>query len=312
MSKAGEAQPNAGGLHARRRGTHPPTLVTLVTRALKDEIELRPGSHVLCATSGGPDSMALLDALAALRQRLRFSLSAHGVDHGLRPDAAAELEIARGWAEELGVPFGTTRLSVAPGSNLQARARQARYAALREAARGAGATLIATAHHADDRAETLLIRLLHGASAEALAVLPARDGDLVRPMLRARRADVLSHLARHRIPFARDPSNEESRFFRVRVRTEVLPKLAELDTAIVPHLCALADELGRAGGDASRPAGEGREGEPMYPIPRATKLALARLALEPEGSRRTVWLPGGIQATKASRPAARARLKKRK
>ena len=293
--------------------THPPTLVTLVTRALKDDIELPPGSHLLCATSGGPDSMALLDALAALRRRLRFSLSAHGVDHGLRPEAAAELEIARGWAGELGVPFGTTTVSVAPGSNLQARARQARHAALRKAAKAAGATLIATAHHADDRAETLLIRLLHGASAGALAVLPPRDGDLVRPMLRARRADVLSHLARHRIPFARDPSNEDPRFLRVRVRAEVLPMLAELDTAIVSHLCALADELAQLdGGTHGSRTGDFTGTELLYAVPRATKLALARLAREPEGSRRTVLLPGGIQAKKASRPAARAKLKKRK
>jgi len=279
-----------------RSRTHPPTLVTLVTRALEDEIELTRGGHVLCAVSGGPDSMALLDVLATLRRRLRFSLSAHGVDHGLRPEAAAELEIARGWADQLGVPFSTTRVAVAAGSNLQARARQARYAALRKAQRRLGADAIATAHHADDRAETLVIRLLHGASAAGLAVLPPRDADLIRPMIRAQRTDVLSHIARHRIPFARDPSNEDPRFVRVRVRKEILPLLAELDPAIVPHLCALADEL------AGLRDGKG----PAYPIPRATRLALARLAREPDGSGRTVLLPGGIQAAKIKKTAASA------
>jgi tRNA(Ile)-lysidine synthase len=286
--------------------THPPTLVTLVKRALVDDIELAPRTHVLCATSGGPDSMALLDVLATLRRKLRFSLSAHGVDHGLRQEAGAELELAARWAEQQGVPFGTTRVAVAPGSNLQARARQARYAALRKAAKRAGATLIATAHHADDRAETLLIRLLHGASVDALAVLPPRDGDLVRPMIRASRSDVMSHLARHRIPFARDPSNEDPRFLRVRVRAELMPTLTELDPGIVSHLCALADEVAQPRGSVPR------DGEPVYGISRATRLALARLAREPEGSRRTVLLPGGIQATKAVRRTVRPNTKKRK
>jgi tRNA(Ile)-lysidine synthase len=198
---------------------------------------------VLAAVSGGPDSMAMLHVLALLRSRLAFGLFAHGVDHGLRPEAAAELDLAEGFARSLDVPFARTRVSVAPGGNLQARARVARWEALRAAAARVGAHRIATGHHADDRAETMLIRILRGTGARGLGVLPPRDGDRIRPLHRARRADVDAHVARHHVPHAIDPSNADPRFLRVRVRGELLPALERLSPRVVEHLCRLADEL---------------------------------------------------------------------
>ena len=111
------------------------------------------------------------------------------------------------------------------------------------AAASAGAELIATAHHADDRAETVLLRLLRGSGPNGLAVLPPRAGVWIRPQCRARKADVLAHLTRHRLPFADDPSNLNRRFLRTRVRHELLPLLEQLSPQIVGHLCALADAL---------------------------------------------------------------------
>jgi len=210
---------------------------------LREECSIERGTRVLVAVSGGPDSMALLHVLSWLRKSFGIEIVAHGVDHGLRAEAASELDLAEGFARTLEVPFARTRLDLPPGGNLQARARALRYAALRAAAAAAGASLIATAHHADDRAETFLIRLLRGASPGALAVLPARDGDLIRPLIRARRTDVLAHLARHEVPYAEDPSNRDHRFVRVRVRREVLPLLESLSPRIVEQLTGLADEL---------------------------------------------------------------------
>ena len=223
--------------------SHPPTLITLAKRAIESEIALPAGARVLVATSGGPDSMALLDVLAALREPMRFSVVAHGVDHGLRSEAGRELDLAETHAKRIAVPFGRTRVRVAAGGNVQARARAARYQALERAKARAHADAIATAHHAEDRAETVLIRMLRGAGAGGLAVLPARDGHLIRPLIRAARRDIDLHLQRHAVPFSRDPSNEDPRFLRTRVRREVLPLLRELDPAIVLHLCGLADDL---------------------------------------------------------------------
>ncbi len=223
--------------------SHPPTLITLALRTLKEECRLARGERILLAVSGGTDSSALLHVMSLVAPRLGVSVVAHGVDHGLREEAAAELDLAEELATRCGVPFARTRVTVSPGGNLQARAREARYQALRVAMHEAQATRLATAHHADDRAETVLLRLLHGARPKALAVLPPAEGVSLRPLIRARKEDVLHHLRRHDIPFSQDPSNQDRRFLRVRVRLELMPVLVELSPAIVPHLTALADEL---------------------------------------------------------------------
>ncbi len=253
--------------------SHPPTLITLARRtieahALFGPLRGRGRGAVLVAVSGGPDSIALLHVLALLRKTLGHALVAHGVDHGLRDEAGAELDLAERLAERLEVPFGRTQVKVTPGGNLQARAREARYEALREVAARVGAIAIATAHHADDRAETFLLRLLRGSGPTGLAVLPARArGDvLVRPFLDARRADIDAHLVRHALPFARDPSNLDPRFARVQVRTRLLPLLTELSPQIVAHLSALADQLGALPED------------PLAGIPRKSRDALLELA----------------------------------
>ncbi len=223
--------------------SHPPTLITLVRRALREECGVSGGTRVLLALSGGGDSMALLHVLSLLARKQGFSLTAHGVDHGLRAEAASELDHAELQCRALGVRFERTRLSISPGGNLQARAREARRAALVLAADAEGAQLIATAHHADDRAETVLLRLLRGSGPRGLAALPLRSGVWIRPQGRARKADVTAHLGRHRLAFAEDPSNANARFLRTRVRYEVLPLLEQLSPQIVAHLCALSDAL---------------------------------------------------------------------
>jgi tRNA(Ile)-lysidine synthase len=224
--------------------SHPPTLITLVRAMLREHPLVARGTTVLAAVSGGPDSMALLHVLSLLRRERGFGLFAHGVDHGLRPAAAAELELAAELARNHDVPFERTCVSVDPGGNVQARARTARWRALEAAAGRAGASSIATGHHADDRAETMLMRILRGTSPRGLAVLPPRDGCRIRPLLRARRADIDAHIRRHRIPHAVDPSNRDPRFLRVRVRLEVLPLLERLNPRVVEHMYALADGLG--------------------------------------------------------------------
>jgi tRNA(Ile)-lysidine synthase len=256
--------------------SHPPSLLRHAERLIRDERLFGRGDVVLCACSGGPDSGALLHVLALLRERLGHAVVAHGVDHGLREGAAAELDVARAVAEPLGVPFTVTRVALEPGANLQARARAVRYEALAGAAAAAGARVIATGHTADDRAETVLLRLLRGAGPRGLAVLPPRaplpvssPAELVRPLLRARRGDVLAHLERHRLPFAQDPSNLDPRFTRVRVRREVLPLLEELSPTIVTHLCALADMLAPA-------PGAGPLDAPLGGLNRAQRLAVER------------------------------------
>jgi tRNA(Ile)-lysidine synthase len=272
--------------------SHPPTLLTLVKRTLVEECGVQRGSRVLLALSGGSDSTALLHVLALLAKKQGFSLSAHGVDHGLRAEASAELDRAQAHCGELGVAFSRTVLSVGSGGNLQARARDERRAALLAAARATQADSIATAHHADDRAETVLIRLLRGSGPRGLAVLPPRSGVWIRPFCRARKSDVLLHLERHALSFAEDPSNRNRRFLRTRVRHELLPLLAELSPQIIAHLCALADSLEPLAGALESVQGVRDERGVALPLNRAQRGLVGRALAFGQRSAR-VSLPGG-------------------
>jgi tRNA(Ile)-lysidine synthase len=266
-----------------KRRSHPPTLIRRAEREIREGGLIGGGMRVLAGVSGGPDSMAMLHVLSVLRAKLGFELFAHAVDHGLRAEAMEEVALAEEQARLLGVPFGVSRLRVEPGGNLQARARAARLGALREQARLLGAVRIALAHHADDRAETVLQRILRGSGPAGLAVLAPRAGDLIRPFVRARRSDVIDHLQRHGIPFAQDPSNEDRRFLRARVRADLLPMLESLSPRIVEHLCSLADDLGALD-------------LPTSPLGRAQLRELGRAASQRRSGIR-VSVPGGRVAT---------------
>lgn len=238
-----------------------PSLATRVRRAL-DETQIPRGARILVACSGGLDSQVLLDVLAHVARDGRIAIEAHGVDHGLRPEAGAELALAAQLAQARGVTFGVSCVTVAAGSNLQARARTERHAALSAAARGAGASFIATGHHLDDRAETVLIRILRGAPLAGLAVLPLRSHekshDKLRPMLAARKRELVAHAEKRSLPFAHDPSNLDRRNLRVRVRLDVMPVLRTLDPRIEEHLVRLADDaIGYASGSTAAPDGDG-------------------------------------------------------
>jgi tRNA(Ile)-lysidine synthase len=204
---------------------------------------LAPEDRVLAALSGGPDSSALVTALAALRRSGALAdLRALHVDHGLRPGSAAEAGFCQALCDRLGVPLERARVTVAPG-NLQAEARRARYAALRRAAARFGATRIATGHTRTDQAETVLLRLLRGAGARGLSGIPPRRGALVRPLIDRSRDEVLAFLRAEGLPWLEDPTNASARFLRNRVRAEVVPVLERLSPTLERALSRAADLL---------------------------------------------------------------------
>lgn len=189
---------------------------------------LPPGARVLVATSGGPDSQALLHALANLRSRLEVELHAFGIDHGLRPGAGAELDQVAELCRRVAVPFTCQRIAVAEEGNLMTNARTARRRALVAEARRIDATRIALGHTATDAAETVLMHLVRGASLRGVGSMVAKRGRVVRPLLRVTRDEVRAYCRAHAIPFADDPSNRAMRFDRPYVRHAVLPALRGL------------------------------------------------------------------------------------
>jgi tRNA(Ile)-lysidine synthase len=185
------------------------------------------GTAVTCAVSGGPDSLALLVLAVAAGCRVE----AVHVDHGLRPGSDAEAGVVAAAAERFGAGFRSVAVEVIDGPNLEARARAARLAALGPAA--------LTGHTADDRAETVLLHLLRGAG-------PAGMGGIARsatkPLLDLRRHETEALCGALGLEPVRDPSNDDPRFARNRVRHELLPLLADIGRRDpVPVLVRQAD-----------------------------------------------------------------------
>jgi len=177
------------------------------------------GEPVVCAVSGGADSVAML----ALAVAAGCSAHAVHVDHGLRPVGPEEAAVVEGAASALGATFEGLSVRVEPGPDLEARARQARYEVLPEG------TLVG--HTADDQAETLLLNLMRGAGLDGLRGMRATAGGprkARRPILALRRSETLAFVTALGLPTVTDPSNAEARFRRNRARHEVLPLLADV------------------------------------------------------------------------------------
>jgi tRNA(Ile)-lysidine synthase len=185
-----------------------------------------PGTAVTCAVSGGADSLALL----VLAMQAGCAVTAVHVDHGLRPGSAGEADVVRDAAARYGAAFRSETVDVAPGPNLEARARAARYAVLPPD--------VMTGHTADDQAETVLLNLIRGAGLDGLAGMRADDR---RPLLALRRAETEKVCADEGLQPIVDPSNLDPAHRRNRVRAELLPLVNEIaDRDVVPILARQA------------------------------------------------------------------------
>lgn len=212
---------------------------------------LAGGETVVVATSGGPDSVALLHVLRRLQPELRLALHVAHIDHGVHRRAAAHARfvrtIARGW----GLPATVRRVDVRGYARrhrvtLEEAARARRYAVLAQVARRIGATHIATGHTADDQAETVLLWLIRGASADSLGGIPPvrpYDGlQVIRPLLNVWRDEILAYLAAERLRWRIDPTNRMRRMLRNRIRQDLLPRLAGYNASVKAALCRMAQQ----------------------------------------------------------------------
>lgn len=214
---------------------------------------MRRGARVLVACSGGPDSVVLADVLVDLAKTLALTVEVASVDHGLRPESSDEVRSVAALSAAWGVPFHPLRLTLQPGPGVQARAREARYAALQALRRDRQADVVAVGHTRDDQAETVLARVLRGSSVRGLrGIWPARHDAVVRPLIDCTREDVHAYLAARRadpsdarsngLVAVSDPSNDDRAYERVRLRRDTLPALLAEDADVVRHLAELADD----------------------------------------------------------------------
>jgi tRNA(Ile)-lysidine synthase len=201
-----------------------------------------PGTRLVVGFSGGQDSTCLLHALAHAHRRLDL-LAVH-IDHGLRPNSAADAEQAAQRAEGIGVPSRVIRVHVAKRGSLQQAARAARYEALAVAAHEHDAAAVLLAHTADDQAETVLLNLLRGTGLLGLAGMrldEPKTARLVRPLLVVRRSTTLAYCSNFGLSIVEDASNQTRAYTRNRVRLDLLPLLEQFNPAIREVLARTAE-----------------------------------------------------------------------
>ena len=186
-----------------------------------------PGDTIVVALSGGPDSTCLLDVLDRLSPSLEFNLEVAHVDHGLAEDSEDVSASVTSRAATAGHEVHFIKAPDLAGPNLQARARDFRYGFLEAIAANVEADHIATGHTLDDRVETTLARLLHGAGTRGLAGLLPVDELRIRPLIAIRRADTRAYCVERGLEFHEDPSNQDDRFERVAVRNRIVSAIED-------------------------------------------------------------------------------------
>ena len=201
---------------------------------------MAPGDTVICAVSGGADSVAMLFALYLLREKLGITLEAAHFNHNLRGEEALRDEtFVRELCARYEIPLHVASGEIHPGKKgLEAAARDARYAFL-EGLPGK----IATAHTADDNAETILMHLVRGTGLKGLGGIAPQRGKLIRPMLGITRREVEDFLAEWHLPHVEDSTNETDAFLRNRLRHHVMPLLTAENPRIAENLSQMALRL---------------------------------------------------------------------
>lgn len=215
----------------------------------REEAPLGRGDGWVVAFSGGPDSTALLWGMSRLAPSVGLRLVAAHLDHALDPGSAGRAAQAARLAAALGVPLVIERRDVLAGSteSPEAAGRRARYDLLERVRQDFGARWIATAHHRDDQAETVLLRLLFGSGLEGLAGVRPIHGAVVRPLLKMTRDELRAAVRDAGLAPVEDPTNEDLRAPRNRVRHRLLPALAAEDAGLASRLAGLADRARKAG-----------------------------------------------------------------
>ncbi len=254
-----------------------------VLRQIEEYGLIAPGARVGAAVSGGADSMAMLVVL----KELGYDVTALHFEHGIRgEESKADMRFVEDFCEKHGIPFFADSASVPSmrekGESEETAARRLRYAFFERAARELSLDVIATAHHADDNAETVIMNLLRGSGVKGLSGISPRRGIYVRPMLSVTRAQIEDYLKARGIPFVTDSTNLSDEYTRNKVRNQILPLFREINPSCsetIGRACALVREQYSAFSDIA----EAELSRVSLPFKRGVALDINELAKMPEG-----------------------------
>ncbi|MGI6538405.1 MAG: tRNA lysidine(34) synthetase TilS [Caldicoprobacterales bacterium] len=206
---------------------------------------------VIVGFSGGADSVALLHVLKELKPRFEIELFAVHINHGIRGQAADEdADFARGLCKKWGIPFFEKKVNIpslakSKGLSEEEAGRLVRYDFFQHVSERVGGNKIATGHHKNDQAETILLNLIRGTGMQGLTGIPPVDQRrLIRPLIEVTRQEITDYLRRHNLSYREDASNEDIVYTRNRIRNQLMPYLArEFNPDIVESLTRMADIL---------------------------------------------------------------------
>lgn len=206
------------------------------------------GGIILCALSGGEDSTCLMDCLWQLGQERNFTVAAAHLNHLMRPTAQRDEDFVKALCQERNIPLylrrtDVTALAKEENISVEEAGRQARYDFLRDTADDIGAAFIATAHHREDQAETVLLQLLRGTGTQGLTGIPPVRGRIIRPLLDTDKSAITAYLEQRHIGHVFDETNGHRAYARNRLRLDIMPQLLDINPALAAHICRTADIL---------------------------------------------------------------------
>ena len=208
-------------------------LIIKVIKTIEKYGMIEEGDKIILAVSGGPDSTCLLDILNKIKEQLKISLFVAHVHHGIREkEADVEARFVRLKSYHLNLPFQQLSLSVPEmakemGLSIEQAGRIARYKFFQELIVKHQAQKIALGHHADDQIETILMRLIRGSGLRGLRGIPAKRNYFIRPLIECSRLEIEAYCKRRRLAYCFDSTNKEPRYFRNKIRQQLIPLLKE-------------------------------------------------------------------------------------
>jgi len=221
-------------------------MISSIASYIKKHGLINEDDRLAVGSSGGPDSQLLVYALGKLGYKNVHVIS---VDHNLRPESKDEVKLAGKLAKSFGFMFTGVSIHFDGSRNVMQNARDERYKVIYKIAKQHDRNKLALGHHADDKAETVLMRILRGSGPNGLSVMPPMNKNsdenitIIRPILHLRKDQIQKYLDDVGVEYAIDPSNFNEKYLRSRIRHSILPQLEEISPSVVKHLCNIADDL---------------------------------------------------------------------